>query len=142
MGRIMAVDYGLKRTGLAVTDENQQFAFALETVPTGTVFTYLEKYFSQHPVDAIVVGEPRRLDNTPTDSTPAVEAFIRGLQRRFPAMPVHRMDERFTSGMAKQAIIDSGVARKDRRDKSMVDMVSAAIILQSWLQQREFRAGL
>lgn len=139
MGRVIGVDYGLKRTGLAVTDENQQFAFALDTVATGTLIPFLEQYCREHAVDGFVVGEPRKLDNTPTDATGAVEAFIRGLSRKFPDKPIYRIDERFTSGMALQSMIDSGVSKKDRRDKGMVDRVSATIILQSWLLRKELR---
>ena len=142
MGRIVAIDYGSKRTGIAVTDEGQQFAFALETVSSHQLLKFLEDYIQKNPVDAFVVGEPRRLNNTPDDATALVEAFVRSLKRRFEAIPVHRVDERFTSVMAKKAILDSGIGKKDRRDKSLVDKVSAAIILQSWLEQRDFRAGL
>ncbi|HEX5001400.1 MAG TPA: Holliday junction resolvase RuvX [Bacteroidia bacterium] len=137
MGRVLGIDYGQKRTGLAVTDENQQFAFSLETVMTHHIFPYLNEYLLKNNVEGFVVGEPRRLNNTPTDATEFVEAFVRGLKNKFPAIPVHRVDERFTSGMARQAIIDSGIRKKGRQDKAMVDQVSATIILQSWLEQQQ-----
>jgi putative Holliday junction resolvase len=139
MGRVIGIDYGQKRTGLAVTDEQCIFAFALETVPTVRVFEFLKTYCAANVVSGFVVGEPKRLDNTPTDATPLIEAFIRGLKKQFPSQPVYRMDERFTSSIARQAIIDSGIRKKQRQDKTLVDTVSATIILQSWLEQRELR---
>jgi putative Holliday junction resolvase len=139
MGRIMAIDYGQKRTGLAATDEGCRFAFSLATVPTHGLFDYLHTYQLTNTIEGFVVGEPRRLNNTATDATPLVEAFINRLKKKYPEIPVYRMDERFTSGMARQAIIDSGIRKKGRQDKALVDTVSATIILQSWLEQRELR---
>jgi len=139
MGRVIAIDYGQKRTGLAATDEGCRFAFSLATVPTHGLFEYLSTYQNTESIDGFVVGEPRRLNNTATDATPLVEAFINRLKKKYPDIPVYRMDERFTSGMARQAIIDSGIRKKGRQDKALVDTVSATIILQSWLEQRELR---
>jgi len=139
MGRILAIDYGVKRTGLAVSDETQTFAFALDTVATHDLNEYLVKYISEHQIEAIVVGEPRRLNNLPTDATPHIDGFVRRLGKEFPSLNIYRIDERFTSSMAQQAIIDSGVKKKERKDKSLIDKVSATIILQSWMQKRDLK---
>lgn len=134
MGRVMGIDYGIKRTGLAVTDENHLIAFGLTTVETTKLQAYLEKYCSENVVDAFVVGMPKKLDSSPTDASPHVEGFVKRLVKAFPGKPVYRVDERFTSSIAKQSIIDSGIKKKGRSDKALVDMVSATIILQSWLE--------
>jgi putative holliday junction resolvase len=136
MGRILAIDYGIKRTGMAVSDETGSFAFALDTVATTKLQEYLLSYIRLNTVDAIVVGEPRKLNNEPTDATPHIEGFIRRLKKDFRDMKVFRVDERFTSSMALQAIIDSGVKKKDRKNKELIDQVSATIILQSWIAQQ------
>ena len=133
MQRVLAIDYGTKRTGVAVTDETQTFAFGLTTVATKDIFKFLSDYVKNHPVEGFVVGEPKRMNNTATDATVHVEAFIKKLNKEFPSLAIYRMDERFTSAMAKQSIIDSGVKKKGRADKELVDMVSATIILQSWI---------
>ncbi len=135
MGRIIAIDYGTKRTGLAVTDESGIFAFGLTTVTTHDLPEFLKKYVLENQIEGFVIGEPRTLSNKETDATKYIEAFIKYLKKLFPSIAVHRMDERFTSGMATKSILDSGVKKKDRRDKSLVDMVSATIILQSWLEK-------
>lgn len=135
MSRILAIDYGTKRTGLAVTDETQTFAFGLTTVATKDIFNYIESYISQNPVMEFVVGEPKKMNNTETDATVHINGFMKNLINKFPSIPVHRMDERFTSSMAKQTIIDSGIKKKGRKNKGLVDMVSATIILQSWLER-------
>ena len=134
MGRILAIDYGTKRTGIAVTEETQSFAFGLTTVATHELGSFLKKYLSENQVDGFVVGEPKTMSNEPTHSTVHVEGFIKQISKLFPDVPIHRMDERFTSKMASQAILDSGVNKKGRADKSLVDMVSATIILQSWIE--------
>ena len=139
MGRILGIDYGLKRTGIAVTDEMKAFAFGLTTVPTQELNAYLVKYTSENEVDGFVVGEPKQMNNLPSESSPHVEGFIRRLKKDYPGKEIFRMDERFTSSMASQAIIDSGVKKKGRRDKGMVDMVSATIILQSWIEHQSIR---
>ncbi len=137
MSRILAIDYGTRRTGLAVTDDAQRIAFGLTALPTHELFSFLAKYLSTNEVGGIVVGEPKRLDGRPTHSSPAVETFITKLKKTFPGLPVFRMDERFTSSLATHAIRESGVRKKERTDKLLVDQVSATIILQSWLEQRE-----
>lgn len=136
MGRILAIDYGTKRTGLAVTDETQTFAFALTTVPTHELSTYLKQYIPENKVEGIVIGEPKTMLNEPTHATKYVESFVKQLLKQFPGLPLYRMDERFTSKIASQTILDSGIKKMERRNKSLVDMVSATIILQSWLEKR------
>jgi putative holliday junction resolvase len=137
MGRIIAIDWGQKRVGLAVTDELKIIATSLTTVPTGQVTDFLKDYLSKNVVECFVVGEPRQMDNSPSESAKFVESFIRKLNMDFPEIPVARMDERFTSKMASQAILDSGAKKKVRRDKSLVDTVSATIILQSYLEMHQ-----
>ena len=135
MGRILAIDYGVKRTGLAVSDESQTFAFALDTISTANLTAFLVNYLKENVVDAFVVGEPKKLNNTPTDATPHIEGLIRRLTKDFPSQKIYRIDERFTSSMALQSLIESGVKKKERKDKSLIDKVSATIILQSWLEK-------
>lgn len=134
MGRILAIDYGTKRTGLAVTDETQT-SFALTTVPTHELSTYLKQYIPENKVEGIVIGEPKTMLNEPTHATKYVESFVKQLLKQFPGLPLYRMDERFTSKIASQTILDSGIKKMERRNKSLVDMVSATIILQSWLKK-------
>jgi len=134
MGRILAIDYGQKRVGLAVTDELKIIATALTTVPANEVMTFLKKYCSGSTVECFVVGEPKQMNNTASESAKYIEPFILRLKAEFPGIPVERVDERFTSMMATQAIRDSGAKKKDRRDKSLVDTVSAVIILQSYME--------
>jgi len=133
----MAIDYGQKRTGIAVTDPLQLIATALETVPTHQLLDYLKKYVATEPVEVFVVGLPKRLDGTDTDNTPRVRSFVTRLQTALPDIPVHWHDERFTSKMAMQAMIANGSTRKDRRDKGNLDKVSAAIILQSYMESKK-----
>ena len=136
MGRILAIDYGNKRVGLASTDALQLIASPLETVHAKDVLAYLKAYTQREPVDAFVVGMPRRLSGEATDATPHVIGFVRKLQKEFPNIPVHTVDERFTSSMAQKAMLAGGLKKKDRQDKATVDRVSAAIILQSYLESR------
>lgn len=135
--RVLAIDYGTKRTGIAVSDETQTFAFGLDTVPTKDIFRFITEYITHNAVEGFIVGEPKRMNNMATDATLPIEAFIRKLKKEFPAYSVYRMDERFTSSMARQSIIDSGVKKKGRADKGLVDMVSATIILQSWIERKK-----
>lgn len=136
MGRVLAIDYGSKRTGLAVTDSLRIIATPLETVPSATCLEYLRTYFSREVVDEIVIGMPRTLSNEDSEMAPRVRRFIVQLKNHFPDKPIHEVDERFTSSMAKRALIDGGMKKKDRRDKSNVDKVSATIILQDFLESR------
>lgn len=139
MARILAVDYGGKRVGLAVTDTLQMIAGGLTTVATKEIFVFLKNYFAKEIVECIVVGEPKRLNNTETHSTEMTEKFVKELKQKYPSLKVERMDERFTSKMAFQTMIDGGLKKKDRRNKETVDMVSATIILQSYMEELNFR---
>ena len=135
MGRVLAIDYGNKRVGVAVTDPLQLIATPLDTVHAKDIIVFLKAYAQKETVDTIVVGMPRTLDNTPTDVTSAVVGFVRKLKKELPDIPVFTIDERFTSRMAFQAMIDGGLKKKDRQNKATVDKVSATIILQSFLAQ-------
>ena len=137
MGRILALDYGRKRTGIAVTDPLQIIATGLETVPTHTLDTFLARYLTENEVDLLVVGMPRQTDGSPSESYTYIKPFVAKLQKKYPALPIEMHDERYTSVLAMRAMIDGGVKKSDRRDKALVDRVSATIILQSWMQQRE-----
>lgn len=134
MSRIIAIDLGTKRTGLAVTDSLRIIATALETVPTAELFVYLKKYFAKENVEIIVVGMPKNLKNEDTDTTVMVRKFIEKLTLTFPTMKIATMDERFTSSMALDAMIAGGMKKKDRREKGNVDKISATFILQSYME--------
>lgn len=136
MARIMAIDYGKKRTGLAVTDPLQLIASGLITVLTHELIPYLRKYMAEEPVELMLIGEPKNLDGSSTDATALVTECIRILHKNFPELPVKKIDERFTSKMAFQTMIDSGLKKKDRRNKALVDEISATIILQEYLRNR------
>ncbi len=135
MGRILAIDYGLKRTGIAVTDPLKIIANGLTTVETKNLITFLKDYFSKEEVECIVIGDPKRLNGEPNQATPLVAAFILELEKNFSKIPIKKIDERFTSKMAFQTMIDAGLNKKARQNKATVDMVSATIILQSYLGQ-------
>ena len=135
MARILAIDFGKKRTGIAVTDELQIIASGLTTVETPELLAFLEKYFSQEKVETVVIGEPKRMNNEPSEVTPLIEKFIEKFAKKFPTMPVERMDERFTSKMAFQTMIDSGLKKKQRQNKALVDEIAATIILQDFLNR-------
>ena len=133
----MAIDYGRKRTGLAVTDELRLIATALTTVETPKLMEYLSDYVVREKVDCFVVGEAKRMDNTPSESARYIEPFVVKLKEKYPQIPVERVDERFTSKMAFQAMIDGGLKKKQRQNKALIDTVSAVIILQSYMQRCE-----
>jgi len=133
MGRIIAIDYGQKRVGLAVTDELKLIATSLATVPAHKIFEYLKDYTVKNEVECFVVGEPRQMNNTPSESVKYIDPFVTRLRKEFREIPVERMDERFTSLIAAQTIRNSGLHKKDRQNKSLVDAVSATILLQSFL---------
>lgn len=135
MGRILALDYGVKRTGIAVTDTLQIIASGLTTVPTGELLDFLKHYTSQEEVTTFVVGEPKQMNNTPSESEQYIAPFLVRLKAQFPAIAIERQDERFTSKMAFKSMIDSGLKKKQRRDKALVDEISATIILQSFLER-------
>jgi putative Holliday junction resolvase len=134
MPRILAIDYGIKRTGLAVTDPMKIIATGLRTVPTHELIPFLKQYFHQEAVELIVIGDPKSLNGMATDATPLVVECIRILKKNFPGIPVIKIDERFSSSIASQSIRESGVKKKQRRDKALVDEVSATILLQNYLQ--------
>ena len=138
MGRLLAIDYGLKRTGIAVTDPLQIIATALETVPTKQLLNFLISYCKTEQVDAIIVGKPLNLQLQKTDSTDAVLKFVTQLKKSFPNHAVHLHDERFTSKMALDAMIRAGSTKKDRRKKENIDKVSATIILQSFIESQSY----
>lgn len=133
MARIMAIDFGSKRTGIAVTDELKMIASGLTTVPTIEIYDFLKEYVTKERVEMFLVGEPKQMDNTISESEKNILPFIKNLKLLFPSIPVKRIDERFTSKMAFQTMIDSGLKKKQRQNKSLVDEISATIILQSYL---------
>jgi len=136
MGRILAIDYGQKRAGIAVTDELQIIATGLTTVHVKDIFTFLEDYFKREKVDRIVVGEPKQMNNLPSDAARFIEPFVKKLAKQFPQIPVDRCDERLTSKMAHDTMLASGLGKKARQNKELVDTISATIILQSFMQSR------
>lgn len=138
MPRIMAFDYGTKRIGIAVTDPLQMIATGLETVHPNQIVEYLKKYLQTEQVERFVVGEPKQMDNTPSQSAMHVKGFVNLLKKTFPDTPVEMLDERFTSKMASAAILAGGVKKSGRQDKALVDTVSAVILLQSWMERRSF----
>ena len=133
MARIICIDYGKKRTGLAVTDPLQIIATSLTTIETHTLIPFLKNYFLLETVELILIGEPLNLDDTATHATPLVKAAIVQLKKSFPSMPVQTVDERFTSKMASRAMIDMGMKKKERRVKGNIDQIAATIMLQEYL---------
>jgi len=138
MARILCIDYGKKRTGIAVTDPLQIIATALDTIETKELFNFLKKYFAAEPVELVLIGEPMNLDDTPTHATESVHTFIKRFQKEFPSLPIKTIDERFTSKMASQAMIEMGMKKKDRRVKGNVDQIAATIMLQEYLQSIKY----
>ncbi len=136
MARIICIDYGGKRTGLAVTDPLQIIATALTTIPTKELIPFLQNYFKQESVALILIGEPLNLNNTPTHATPLVKAAIRNLTKIFPHIPIQTVDERYSSKMALRAMVDMGMKQKQRRQKGNIDQIAATMILQEYLQNR------
>ena len=133
MPRILCIDYGKKRTGIAVTDPLQIIATGLTTVDSPELISFLKTYFQHEEVELIVIGEPKNLDDSDTHATPLVNAIIKKLEKEFPKIPIKKVDERFTSKMAKQAMIDMGIKKKDRRNKRTVDEIAATIMLQEFM---------
>ena len=136
MARILAIDYGGKRTGIAVTDPLQIIATGLETIESKELIPFLKKYFAAEEVELIIIGLPKNWDDSDTHGTPLVLAAIKKLQKEFPAMPVKTVDERYTSKMAKDAMLEMGMKKKDRRVKGNVDVIAATIMLQEFMQNR------
>lgn len=135
MARILCIDYGGKRTGLAVTDPMKIIASGLTAVDTKDLLTYLKNYFQQEAVELILIGDPKNLDDSDTHATPLVNAFIKRLNKEFPHIPVETVDERYTSKMAKEAMLQMGMKKKDRQNKKNVDEIAATIMLQEYLAQ-------
>ncbi|MBK7374874.1 MAG: Holliday junction resolvase RuvX [Ferruginibacter sp.] len=134
MARILAIDYGGKRTGLAVTDPLKIIATGLETIDSKELISWLKNYFSKEEVELIIIGLPKNWDESDTHGTPLVETAIKKIQKEFPAIPLKTVDERYTSKMAKDAMLEMGMKKKDRRDKKNVDIIAATIMLQEYLQ--------
>ena len=139
MGRILAIDYGKKRSGIAVTDVLQIIANGLTTVPTNELLTFLADYVGIEPVEKVIIGYPRQMNNEDSDNMKNIEPFIRSLSKKIPAIPIEFIDERFTSVMAHRAMIDGGLKKKARQNKALVDEISATIILQSYLESLKFK---
>ncbi len=139
MPRIIAIDYGTKRVGLAVTDPHGIIASALDTIASHEVVNYLMNYVLKEDVKCFVLGDPKNLNDTDSETSKLVHTFANALKKRFPEIPVHLYDERFTSKLAAQSMIDSGQSRKTRRDKGALDKVSATLLLQSWLEQQHYK---
>ena len=135
--RILAIDYGIKRTGIAVTDEMQMIAFGLTTISSETAIAFLKDYFLKEKVERVIVGEPKQMDGTPSQSAEIINKFLETFKSNFPEMPVERVDERFTSKMAFQTMIDSGLNKKQRQNKALVDEIAATIILQDYLRYKK-----
>jgi putative Holliday junction resolvase len=136
MPRILAIDYGLKRTGLAVTDPFQIIATGLMTIESQKLIPFLKDYFQKETVELIIIGEPKNWDDSDTHATPLVKAIIKRLTKEFPAIPLQTVDERYTSKMAKQSMLEMGLKKKARRNKALVDEIAATIMLQEYLQSR------
>ena len=135
MPRILSIDYGLKRTGIAVTDPLRIIATGLTTVETQRLMPFLRDYFSKEAVELVIIGMPVNWDDSATHATPMVEHFIKSFQKIFPAIPIRTVDERYTSKMASKAMLDMGLKKKQRQNKAMVDEIAATIMLQEWLNR-------
>ncbi len=138
MPRILAIDYGQKRTGIAVTDELQIIASGLTTIASETTIVFLKDYFLKEKVEKVLIGEPKQMSGEPSQSAPIIEAFVVKFKAAFPDMKVDRVDERFTSKMAFQTMIDSGLKKKQRQNKALIDEISATIMLQDYLSRKMF----
>ena len=135
----MAIDYGRKRTGVAVTDSLQMIANGLATVPSGELVKFLQEYTAKESVELIVVGQPKQMNNEPSENMRYVQAFVTHLKRTLPQIPVEYYDERFTSVMAHQAMLEGGLRKMKRQEKALVDEISAVIILQAYLESKKYR---
>lgn len=138
MGRIISIDYGSKRTGLAVTDNLKLIAGGLTTVPTNELLSFLEDYTKKEVVELIIIGLPKQMNNQPSESMKYIKSFVSLLQKKFPNIPMEYVDERFTSVLAHQAMLEGGLKKKSRQNKALVDEISAVIILQSYLESKYF----
>jgi putative Holliday junction resolvase len=140
VARIVSIDYGKKRTGLAVTDPLQLIAGGLATVSTSTLFEYLTQYVAKEPVERIVIGEPRQPNGQPSENLARVQQFVNRWRKAMPQIPIEYFDERFTSVLAHQAMLEGGLKKKTRQDKALVDEISATIILEDYMRSRKFNA--
>lgn len=140
MSRIIAIDYGRKRTGIAVTDSLQMIANGLTTVPTHQLLTFLLDYTEKEDVECIVVGQPKQMNNEDSENMKYIEPFVRSLKKRMPNMRIEYIDERFTSVLAHRTMLEAGLRKKERQNKALVDEISATIILQTYLENRRFSA--
>ena len=138
MGRIISIDFGRKRTGIAATDIFKIVANGIATVPTAKVIDFLKEYVAREPVELIVVGLPKQLNGKPSESMQYLQPFLKRLQRELPDIPVELYDERFTSALAHRSMLDGGMKKMDRRDKAVVDTIAATIILNDYLQSRQY----
>jgi putative Holliday junction resolvase len=136
MPRILAIDYGSKRTGIAVTDEMQLIASGLTTVESPTLLVFLKTYFSKEKVEKVLIGEPKQMNGLPSESAPIIEKFVVDFIKNFPEMPLVRVDERFTSKMAFQSMLDLKLKKKQRQNKALIDEISATIMLQDYLGRK------
>lgn len=136
MSRVLAIDYGIKRTGLAVTDELQIIASGLTTIPSEKAISFLKEYFSKENVSTVLIGEPKQMNGKPSESSGIIEKFVINFSNNFPEIKVVRVDERFTSKMAFQTMIDSGLNKKQRQNKALVDEIAATIMLQDYLTRK------
>lgn len=139
MGRILGIDYGTKRTGLAVTDPSKIIATGLTTIPTHSIFEYLSKYFEEQKVDFVVIGLPKQTNNEPSESMKHIEPFVKKFQSIYPNIPIEYYDERFTSLIAHKTILASGLKKKARQNKALVDEISAVIILQDYMESITYK---
>jgi len=139
LSRILAIDYGKKRVGIAVTDTEQIIANKLTTVPTFQIWDFLKDYFEKEDVEKVVIGYPRQLNNQPSESIRYINPFLRRFQKVYPQMHIEQIDERYTSKIAFQTMIDGGLKKKARQNKALVDAVSATIILQTYMDQQKFK---
>lgn len=137
MARILSIDYGLKRTGIAVTDDFQIIASGLTTIPSSELITFLKTYFSKEKVETVIIGEPKQMNGQPSESAEIIEKFILQFNIEFPNMKLERIDERFTSKMAFQTMIDSGLKKKQRQNKGLIDEIAATILLQDYLNYKK-----
>jgi len=137
MPQILAIDYGKKRTGIAVTDDFQLIASGLTTVETSTLVSFLKNYFLANKVEKVIIGEPKQMNGTPSESAVLITSFIERFKKEFPQLPIEKIDERFTSKMAFQTMIDSGLKKKQRQNKSLIDEIAATILLQDYLNYKK-----
>ena len=137
MARILSIDYGFKRTGIAVTDDFQIIASGLTTIPSAELISFLKTYFSKENVETVIIGEPKQMNGLPSESTEIIEKFIVQFHTEFPTMKMERVDERFTSKMAFQTMIDSGLKKKQRQNKGLIDEIAATILLQDYLNYKK-----